>query len=235
MVGTKLCLQLGGAIGLVHPGGAAHAAHAVDDAEVELPALHEEHGHAEAQVPGADDHLGVLVHVGQPLEGADALHNHVAAHLLVRVHQPEHGAALLHELDVVGAYGELEGQHLRHLQDHGARHAGHHLLLAGVRDLQRHGDPGRAALPMLLALDGLVPVLVVAHGLRPRLLAGLDGPEALVPGKAGLGHTHAQRPVWVVLQVLGPFRVEVLRRHGPPHGTAKQQCPGPERGNGLEA
>mmetsp|Transcript_53928 Transcript_53928/g.153655 ORF Transcript_53928/g.153655 Transcript_53928/m.153655 type:complete len:214 (+) Transcript_53928:1089-1730(+) len=61
VVGPILGLQLGRAVGLVHPGGAPYAEHAVKDDKVLLPALDEEHRHAQTQMPSADDDLRVAV------------------------------------------------------------------------------------------------------------------------------------------------------------------------------
>mmetsp|Transcript_34321 Transcript_34321/g.103422 ORF Transcript_34321/g.103422 Transcript_34321/m.103422 type:complete len:516 (+) Transcript_34321:744-2291(+) len=233
VVGAVLCLQLRGAVGLVHPGRAAYAEHAVEDHEVEVLARREEHGHAQADVAGADDHLRVGVLVRQPLEGLDALDGHLAHDLLVGVHGPVQRPLLRDEADVLRAHGELPGKPLRHLLDgRGALH-GHGHLLAGAVDLQRHLEPGRRGLHGARG----PPVLVVRERVRRLLRARVDAQHlnAVVPRDGWDRDIHTQGLVWVVLQVLGPFRVEVLRRHGPPHGTAKQQCPGPERGNGLEA
>mmetsp|Transcript_66412 Transcript_66412/g.205749 ORF Transcript_66412/g.205749 Transcript_66412/m.205749 type:complete len:512 (-) Transcript_66412:2-1537(-) len=233
VVGAVLRLQLGGRVCLVHPGRAAYAEHAVEDHEVEVLARREEHGHAQADVAGADDHLRVGVLVRQPLEGLDALDGHLAHDLLVGVHGPVQRPLLRDEADVLRAHGELPGKPLRHLLDgRGALH-GHGHLLAGAVDLQRHLEPGRRGLHGARG----PPVLVVRERVRRLLRARVDAQHlnAVVPRDGWDRDIHTQGLVWVVLQVLGPFRVEVLRRHGPPHGTAKQQCPGPERGNGLEA
>mmetsp|Transcript_66049 Transcript_66049/g.204437 ORF Transcript_66049/g.204437 Transcript_66049/m.204437 type:complete len:483 (+) Transcript_66049:552-2000(+) len=131
VVGTVLRLQLGRGVGLVHPGGAADPAHPVEDDEVQLLPLVEEHCHTQAEVACADDDLGVLVLLRQPRERGDALHNHLPIHLLVRVQLPEHGTAPVHELHVGRVDGELPCQHLRDLQDGRAGHARPDLLLAG--------------------------------------------------------------------------------------------------------
>mmetsp|Transcript_90177 Transcript_90177/g.280754 ORF Transcript_90177/g.280754 Transcript_90177/m.280754 type:complete len:382 (+) Transcript_90177:222-1367(+) len=211
VVRSVLRLQLGSGVGLVHPGGTTDPAHPIEDDKVQLLPLVEEHRHAKAEVPCSDDHLGVLVLVGLAREGGDALHHHLPLHLLVRVHLPDQCPAPLDELDLVRVDGQLERQHLGELQDARAGHARNRLLLAGRADLQGHADPCLALLPRLLALDDLIPVLVVGHGCRALLLARPDGGEALLPRQARLLDVNRQGPVGVVLQVLGPLRIEVQR------------------------
>mmetsp|Transcript_72910 Transcript_72910/g.213629 ORF Transcript_72910/g.213629 Transcript_72910/m.213629 type:complete len:421 (-) Transcript_72910:249-1511(-) len=148
VVGAVLRLQLGCGVRLVHPRGSANPVHAIEHAEVQLLPLNQEHCHAEAKVARPDDHLRVVILVRLAGEGFNALHKHVPVNLLMWVQLPVNDAAgLVHKLDVIRVYGELECHGLRELQDGGARHAGDHLLFTGRRDLQGHGDPGLAAPP----------------------------------------------------------------------------------------
>mmetsp|Transcript_45703 Transcript_45703/g.136588 ORF Transcript_45703/g.136588 Transcript_45703/m.136588 type:complete len:368 (-) Transcript_45703:181-1284(-) len=162
VVGPVLRLQLRGAVRLVHPRGTADPEHAVEDDEVEVLPLVQKHRHPQADVPRADDGLGVAVLVRQPLERLDPLDRHVPGHLLVRVHDPVDRALLLHEADLLGRHGELPGEALSHLLHRGPGLRRKRLSLARRQDLQRDRDPALAGLHCALWAPGDV----VAHGVR---------------------------------------------------------------------
>mmetsp|Transcript_90179 Transcript_90179/g.280761 ORF Transcript_90179/g.280761 Transcript_90179/m.280761 type:complete len:230 (+) Transcript_90179:1585-2274(+) len=209
MVRAVLSLQLRGAVRLIHPRCPADSEHAVEDHKV-VARLVQEHCHAQADVPGTDNHLRVRVLELWLLESSDAPHSHAARNLLVAEHVSVLRALLLHEVDVVGTDAQLEGQPLRDLLALGARLRRHLHLLPGLEDPQREGDEGPAGRHRALRTT---PLVVRDGLLRLVPLADARQRKALLPRDRRRRNSHSQGLVRVVLQVLRPVGVEVLRRH----------------------
>mmetsp|Transcript_80474 Transcript_80474/g.181594 ORF Transcript_80474/g.181594 Transcript_80474/m.181594 type:complete len:256 (-) Transcript_80474:163-930(-) len=82
VVSTVLGLQLRGRVRLVHPRGASDHGHAVEDHEVRIAPLEQQHGGLEAYVPRPDDCLGTFVLHALPLEALDPADKQLGPHLV---------------------------------------------------------------------------------------------------------------------------------------------------------